>query len=135
MNNRYVYLIRDDAIPALGPVRISQLPEGSVNCGHNVFRMPLPKWEPKRFPPQPPRGGSGRIKASPRPGLIRRWGEGVWLDPWQPVSKARWRNAAKAKRHVARVSRRKIRVVLATSDPEGEANFRAQWGITLWDIY
>ena len=134
MNNRYVYLIRDDLHPSLEPIRISQLPEGSVNCGRNVFRMPLPKWQPKRFPNHPPRGGTGRVKASPRPGIIRRWGDGVYLDAWQPVAKARWRHAGKAKRHVARVSRRKVRVMLRTQEDDGDANFRAQWGITLWSI-
>jgi len=133
MNNRYVYLWLGDAEP-MRMIRKSQLPDGALDFGRNVFGLPKPEWKPNRFP-VPPRGGSGRIKASPRPGLIRRWRDGAWLETWQPVSKARWHNAAKAKRHVARVSRRKIRVMLATSDPEGDANFRARWGITLWDIY
>lgn len=136
MNNRYVYLIRDDSHPSLEPIRKSHLPDGAVDCGRNVFRMPLPAWKPKRFPPHPPRGGAGRIKASPRPGLIRRWGDAEFTrHPWQPASKMRWQHAGRAKRHVARVSRRKIRTMLRTSDPEGDANFKQTWGITLWDIY
>lgn len=135
MNNRYVHIIRDDAHPALEPIRKSHLPDGAVNCGRNVFRMPLPTRQPKRFPPHPPRGGTGRVKASPRPGIIRRWRDGTYLEPWQPVSKARWQHAGKAKRHVARVSRRKIRVMLRVEDHDGDANFKQTWGITLWDIY
>lgn len=134
MNNRYVYLWLGYDEP-MRMVRKSQLPEGSRDFGRNVFAPPLPAWKPKLHQ-HDPRGGAGRVKASPRPGIIRRWGDAEFSrKPWHPVGKLRWQHAAKAKRHVARVSRRKIRVMLATSDPDGDANFKQTWGITLWDIY
>lgn len=134
MNNRYVWLWIGIDEP-MQKVRKSQLPDGAVRCGHNTFEAQHP-WKPERFGPQPPRGGTGRVKASPRPGIIRLWGDAEFArHPWQPVSKLRWRHAGKAKRHVARVSRRKIRTMLRTSDPDGDANFKQAWGITVWDIY
>lgn len=135
MNNRYVYLWLGDDEP-MRMIRKSQLPDGAHDFGRNVFGLPAKPLRPARFPHHPPRGGAGRIKASPRAGLIRRhWDAELTRNPWHGPGKLRWRHAGKAKRHVARVSRRKARVMLRTSDPEGEANFKQSWGITLRDIY
>lgn len=138
MNNRYVSFKPYGLLEPVRPVRFSELPN---RVWYDKFTdiyyelAPLKLYKPMfvlNHRGSEARNSAGHLKICPRGGRFYLYNDRAYAKtPWQHIAKLHWRHSGKAKTFAHRTARRKAKILLQ-QDPEGDTNFKVQFGLTNW---